>query len=159
MLIVFVVIFASGREEDREDNCCAYILVSRKHTIVMNHLLRLRTRNEQLRRHRTCWLLKCIKQWWRFTTRCEWEIWETTRFRVDHVMTNRKEMFFRSIRKSVLLLTQRERQRTYCGSVFELRTIVDNIYRYTKLYDIKRAESDDARGALSRHQILIFDLI
>jgi hypothetical protein len=66
-------------------------------------------------------------------------------------MTNRKELFFRPKRKFVLLFTQRERQRTYCGSVFELRTIVDNIYRYLKLYDIKRAESDDVRGPSSRH--------
>ncbi len=68
-------------------------------------------------------------------------------------MTNRKEMFFRPIRKFVLLFTQRERQRTYCGSVFELRAIVNNIFRYPELYDIKRAEGDDVRGACSRHQI------
>jgi hypothetical protein len=75
------------------------------------------------------------------------------RNRVDHVMTNRKEMFFRSKRKSALLFIVRERQRTYCGSVFELRAIADNIFRYPELYDIKRAENDDARGACSRHQI------
>jgi hypothetical protein len=73
--------------------------------------------------------------------------------RVDHVMTNRKEMFFRPKRKSVLLSLARERQRTYCGPVFELRAIVNNIYRYPKFYDIKRTEGDDVRGPSSRHQI------
>ncbi len=68
-------------------------------------------------------------------------------------MTNRKEMFFRPKRKSVLLSLARERQRTYCGPVFELRAIVDNIYRYPKFYDIKRTEGDDVRGPSSRHQI------
>jgi hypothetical protein len=55
--------------------------------------------------------------------------------------------------------TARERQRSYCGSVFELRTIANNIYRYIKFYLIKRAENDDVRGPSSRDQILIFDLI
>ncbi len=68
-------------------------------------------------------------------------------------MTNRKEMFFRSIRKFVLLFTQRERQRTYCDSVFELRIIVNNIYRYFKFYDIKRTENDDVKDSSSRQQI------
>jgi hypothetical protein len=74
-------------------------------------------------------------------------------------MTNRKEMFFRPIRKFALLFTARERQRTYCDSVFELRAIMINIYRYIKFYFIKRAENDDVRDPSSRHQILIFDLI
>ncbi len=55
--------------------------------------------------------------------------------------------------------TARERQRSYCDSVFELRTIVNNIYRYIKFYDIKRTENDDVKDSASRHQILIFDLI
>jgi hypothetical protein len=47
--------------------------------------------------------------------------------------------------------TARERQQTYCDSVFELWVIVNNIYRYFKFYDIKRAESDDVRNSSSRH--------
>ncbi len=62
-------------------------------------------------------------------------------------MTNRNGTFFRPKWKSTLLSTARERQRSYCGSVFELRAIVNNIYRYTKFYDIKRAESDDVKAA------------
>jgi hypothetical protein len=34
--------------------------------------------------------------------------------------------------------------------------MMNNIYRYLKLYDIKRAENDDVRDALSRHQIFNF---
>jgi hypothetical protein len=48
-------------------------------------------------------------------------------------------------------MTARERQRSYCDSIFELRIIVNNIYKYLKLYDIKRAENDDVRDSFSRH--------
>jgi hypothetical protein len=52
--------------------------------------------------------------------------------------------------------TARERQRSYCDSVFELRIIVKNIYKYLKLYDIKRTENDDVRESSSRNQIFNF---
>jgi hypothetical protein len=53
--------------------------------------------------------------------------------------------------RSSTTTTARERQRTYCDSIFELRIIVNNIYKYLKLYDIKRAENDDVRDPSSRH--------
>jgi hypothetical protein len=61
--------------------------------------------------------------------------------------------------RSSTTTTTRERQRTYYDSIFELRIIVNIIYKYLKLYDIKRTENDDVKNSSSRNQILIFDLI
>jgi hypothetical protein len=61
--------------------------------------------------------------------------------------------------RSSATTTARERQQTYCNSIFELRIIIDNIYKYFEFYDIKRIENDDVRDFSSKHQISIFDLI
>jgi hypothetical protein len=76
------------------------------------------------------------------------------RFTITHVMITLLSNNTKTRRSTTT--TARERQRTYCDSVFELRTIVNNIYRYLKFYDIKRAESDDVRGSSSRPQIFNF---
>jgi hypothetical protein len=159
MLIIFVVIFANDREKNRENNCCAYILVNKKHTIVMNYLFHLRMRNEQFRKHRTCWLLKCIKQWWRFTTRCEWKIRETTRFRIHHVMINSKELFFARNENSSCC-SQRasvNKRITIQSSSYELSwTTFTDISSFTTSNKLRMTMSEILRRDT---QMLIFDLI
>jgi hypothetical protein len=59
ILIIFVVIFANDREEDREDIYWTCIFINMKNTIITIHLLHLRTWNEKRQKHRTCWF-KCI---------------------------------------------------------------------------------------------------
>jgi hypothetical protein len=58
--------------------------------------------------------------------------------------------------RSSATTTARKRQRTYRDSIFELRVIVNNIYKYFKLYDIKRIENDDVKDSFSKFQIFDF---
>lgn len=57
------------------------------------------------------------------------------------------------------MITLRELQRTYDDTIFEFSIVIDDIYKYFDLYDIKRSDEGAYRKQMSCTQKVLYELI